>query len=92
MMGEEEEISPTLETETELVPFFVWEENLELLEMYQVLMLYLKEGYALDSPLLLALITDAAMPLKPTLTYIYYIHSEYVNLVREPYDNQNAEA
>lgn len=88
MMGE----IPAPAEELEVIDtFYLWEENLELFELYRTLQGYYKEGYELADSLLLAMITEASLPVKLTLDYIYFIHSEYVALVSETVSEQTDE-
>lgn len=80
MMGETPEPAETITTHED---FYLWESNEEVFSIYKTLQGYYLEGYDLATDLLLAMITEASMPVRLTLNYIYFIHSEYVTLASE---------
>lgn len=62
--------------------FFLFFDNLKILDIYQIARNYvINEYYSLDSTILISLIKDKYLNITETLEYIPYIHSGYLSII-----------
>lgn len=76
-MEDEEEV----EEKDEDVYIYLWDINEPIYRLYQILRLYLKEYYLLDTAILLELIKQKDLDCVDVLEYIPYIHSGFVSKI-----------
>jgi hypothetical protein len=61
----------------EEVPLFLWEQHLQVYQLYRLLFSYFGEGYSIDTAVLLALIAAKSLDLEQTLYDVSYLHAGF---------------
>lgn len=74
------------ETKIEIIEFDLFENLSPIYEIFKTIIYFLKEGYTIDTNLLLRLIDENKLNLKESLDQIIYLHSGFLEIALEELD------